>query len=154
MQQHGSYMRHRSATIPCWGVSECHLINEMLHDRLMHQPHTIAAISTPLQPYSLQDGSSETAADLLAETEALLADLSKSEPTPPPTGYLSDDDSESFALLEESVSPQPQRFWQQEAFTHRTCDRRHAWCYSGLKCYRPFMYSGGVCCRPPGRLPL
>lgn len=37
-----------------------------------------------------QDG--DTAADILAETEALLKNLGKGAPLPPPAGYVSDDE--------------------------------------------------------------
>lgn len=39
-----------------------------------------------------QGADGDTAADLLAETEALLKGLGKGAPPPPPSGYMSDDE--------------------------------------------------------------
>lgn len=53
--------------------------------------------------------SNETAADLLAETDALLRDLSQGAPAPPSDGYMSDDEVKLLRMVPPPISGVCQR---------------------------------------------
>ncbi len=73
-------------SLPLLGLS-CPLLSHKRHGFALHVSNSVTLVTVVPQG---ADG--DTAADLLAETEALLKGLGKGAPPPPPSGYMSDDE--------------------------------------------------------------